>query len=427
MVDEIIILILGFVFLLVLDIILLAARTSFLHVNTARLIAIRDHLDPNAAKTLALLPLTPRMRASMNLSLIICRFLMALLIYIALSKYLVSGWVIPVWLVFVFLLFWTEWFVERRVLRSTETWSQRLTDFVIALSVITWLFLLPLNWLKEPTDYLEPANIVTEDELKTLVDAGQEEGIFEKEERRMIYSIFQLGDTLAREIMVPRIDMMALDVMTPLTQAVDALLESGYSRAPIYEETVDKTVGLLYTKDLLKVWREGNQVSSLRDLLRPAYFVPEAKKVDELLAEMQNRRVHMAIVVDEYGGVAGLVTLEDIVEEIVGEILDEYDQGEEAPYESVDEGEYVFLGRIDLDDFNEIMQSNLDNEDADTLGGFIYSQLGRVPTVGEVLLVENLELVVEQVSARRIHKVRARWLPTELSDQVEENGRIDRS
>lgn len=422
---DLFLLIFGLILILGFDLILVAARASFLHVNTARLIAIRDHLDPDAAKTLALLPLSPRMRASINLALLFCRFSMALLVYLVASKNLVSGWVIPVWILFVFVVFWAEWMVERRVIRSTETWSLRLTDFVQVLSVVTWLFLIPLSWLREPTNYVEPANIVTEDELKNLVDAGQEEGIFEQGERRMIYSIFQLGDTLAREIMVPRIDMMALDVVTPLPQAVDALLESGYSRAPIYEDTVDKTIGLLYTKDLLKVWREGNRVGSLRDLLRPAYFVPEAKKVDELLAEMQNRRVHMAIVVDEYGGVAGLVTLEDIVEEIVGEILDEYDQGEEALYQGLDEGEYIFLGRIDLDDFNEIMQSNLDKEDADTLGGFIYSQLGRVPTVGEVLLVENLELVVEQVSARRIHKVRARWLPKEATDQVEENGHFD--
>ncbi len=424
--NELISLSLGLVLLILFDVILVASRASFLHVNTARLIALRDHLEPTAAKTLALLPLSPRMRASINLSLLFSRFSMALLGYLTASKLFISPGVIPAWLVFVFLVFWAEWLVERRVIRNTESWSLRLTDFVRVLSVITWFFLLPLNWLREPTDYIEPANVVTEDELKILVDAGQEEGIFEQGERRMIYSIFQLGDTLAREIMVPRIDMLALDVLTPLPQAVDALLESGYSRAPIYEDTVDRTIGLLYTKDLLKVWREGNQVSSLRDLLRPAYFVPEAKKVDELLAEMQSRRVHMAVVVDEYGGVAGLVTLEDIVEEIVGEILDEYDQSEEALYEGPDEGEYVFLGRIDLDDFNEIMQSNLDKEDADTLGGFIYSELGRVPTVGEVILLENLELVVEQVSARRIHKVRARWLPEQAVDQGEENGRVER-
>jgi CBS domain containing-hemolysin-like protein len=149
---------------------------------------------------------------------------------------------------------------------------------------------------------------------------------------------------------------------------------------------------------------------SLRDLLRPAHFVPEAKKVDELLAEMQSRRIHMAIVVDEYGGVAGLVTLEDIVEEIVGEILDEYDQFEEAPYQKLSDGSYVFQGRVNLDDFNEIMGCDLPSDEADTLGGYIYSRLGRAPAVGEAVHKGNLVLTVEQVSARRIRKVSARWV-----------------
>jgi Mg2+/Co2+ transporter CorC len=176
----------------------------------------------------------------------------------------------------------------------------------------------------------------------------------------------------------------------------------------------------LYAKDLLRVWRTGGQLNSLRDLLRPAYFVPEAKKVDELLTELQAQRIHMAIVVDEYGGVAGLVTLEDIVEEIVGEILDEYDQAEEAPYQVLKTGEHIFLGRVDLDDFNEIMSSNLPSDEADTIGGFMYSRIGRVPEVGEKVKEDTLLLTVEQVSGRRIRKVRAQWLLPE-ADEGEEN------
>jgi CBS domain containing-hemolysin-like protein len=211
--------------------------------------------------------------------------------------------------------------------------------------------------------------------------------------------------------MVPRIDILALEVDTPLLQAVDAFIRSGHSRLPVYQETVDNILGLLYAKDLLRIWREGNQISSLHELLRQAYFVPEAKKVDELFAELQARRVHMAIVVDEYGGVAGLVTLEDIVEEIVGEIQDEYDQAEESPYQAGEAGDFVFQGRIDLDDFNEIMESDLPKTEADTLGGFVYSQIGHVPVVGDALQVENLLLTVEQVTGRRIRKVRARRIP----------------
>jgi putative hemolysin len=221
--------------------------------------------------------------------------------------------------------------------------------------------------------------------------------------------------------MIPRIDILALDVQTRLPIAVDTLLSSGFSRVPIYEETVDNVVGVLYTKDLLKVWREGSEISSLKSLLRPAYFVPEAKKVDELLAEMQSRRVHMAVVVDEYGGVAGVVTLEDIVEEIVGEIQDEYDQAEELPYQQGAEGEYIFQGRVDLDDFNEVMGSLLPSDEADTIGGFIYNRVGRVPNAGESIQIDNLLLNVEQVTGRRIRKVRAYWLPVEVEEKKEDS------
>jgi putative hemolysin len=259
---------------------------------------------------------------------------------------------------------------------------------------------------------------VTEDDLRTLVEAtGQQDGLLEPDERKMIHSIFELGSTLAREIMVPRIDMLALDVMTPLPGAVDAFLKSGHSRVPVFEETVDNILGVLYAKDLLMVWHEGGELQSLRSLLRKAYFVPEAKKVDELLAELQRQRVHMAVVVDEYGGIAGLVTLEDIVEEIVGEIQDEYDQAEELPYEELANGEYIFQGRIDLDDFNEITTSNLPKDEADTLAGFIYSRLGRVPSAGENLRTDNLLLTVEQVSGRRIRKVRVQAALTEQPDE----------
>ena len=234
----------------------------------------------------------------------------------------------------------------------------------------------------------------------------------------MLRSIFELGNTLAREIMVPRIDILALDVHTNLPDALDVLLNTGHTRVPVYQDTVDNILGLLYAKDLLRVWREGDTTGSLRNLLRPAYFVPEAKKVDELLAEMQSRRVHMAMVVDEYGGIAGLVTMEDIVEEIVGEIQDEYDLAEELPYNELGDGEYLFMGRVDLDDLNEVLGTHLTKDEADTLGGLVYSRLGRVPLSGESVQVDDLLLTIEQVSGRRIRKVRVqRETPSSLDDQ----------
>ena len=422
---ELVYIIIALVLLLLLDLMAIAARGSFMQTNHARLLALREQSGERVNQTVALLLALARLRISLNLTLIITRFLLAglaLLIVYRLGVY-PTLLVVAGLLLMALVVFWFEWIVERNVARNPETWAMRLTGFVRLMVSVASFLLLPLLIFGDSTEMMETPSIVTEDELKTLVDAGQEEGIFEQGERRMIYSIFQLGDTLTREIMVPRIDMLALDVNTPLPDAVDALLQSGYSRVPVFEETVDNTLGLLYAKDLLRAWREGDELGSLRSLLREAYFVPEAKKVDELLAEMQSLRIHMAIVVDEYGGVAGLVTLEDIVEEILGEIQDEYDQGEEAPYQKMEDGKYMFLGRIDLDDFNEIMNSDLPSDEADTLGGYIYSRLGRVPTVGEKVRTGKLLLTVEQVSARRIRKVSARWLPAEI--QKEETNRAD--
>ncbi len=414
--------IIALVLLLALDLIGITARASFSQCSHGRLLALREQVGDKVNPTLALLPKLPRIKTSLNLSLVFSRFLMASLILIIttlppLSFSMLFSFVVL--LTFALLVFFLEWGVERAVSRSPEIWSVRLTVYVRVLLIVVFPFLIPIGQKNEIHGAAESTGLVTEDELKTLVDAGQEEGVFELGERRMIFSIFQLGETLAREIMVPRIDMLVLDVHTPLPEAVDSLINSGHSRVPVYEETVDHLLGILYAKDLLKVWREENKPSSLRDLLRPAYFVPEAKKVDELLAEMQKQRVHLAIIVDEYGGVAGMLTLEDIVEEIVGEIQDEYDQGEEAPFQKLADGSYSFQGRIDMDGFNEIMGSDLPSDEADTLGGYIYSRLGRVPTAGEKLQSEKLLLTVEQVSARRIRKVNARWLPP--GDQEEEN------
>lgn len=400
--------------LLLINLGAVATRAAFTQTSHGRLLSLKDGLEVQVNSTIQLLSLLPRLRASLNLTLVLTRFGMACLIF-AFTLGRLATWGIAIIVVAVaFLLFGLEWTLERVVSQNPERYATRYEP-IGRLFLALWA--LPIQLLmgpvKKPQNGEEqpPATTVTEDELMNLVDAGEEEGLFEQGERKMIFSIMQLSDTLAREIMVPRIDMLALDVQTAVDEAADALLRSGHSRVPVFEESVDNTLGLLYAKDLLRVWREGGQFASLRALLRPAYFVPEAKKVDELLTEMQSERFHMAIVVDEYGGVAGLLTLEDIVEEILGEIRDEFDQGEEAPYQALKDGQYLFLGRVDLDDFNEVMGSALISEEADTLGGFIYSELGRVPAVGESVRKDHLLLTVEQVSARRIRKVRAAWLP----------------
>jgi putative hemolysin len=259
---------------------------------------------------------------------------------------------------------------------------------------------------------------ITEEEIKTMVDAGEETGIIEEDEKEMIYSIFELGETMAREVMVPRIDIVAVESKTPVQQALDLILEKGHSRIPVYEETIDNIVGLLYAKDLLGQLRDGDATVALRDILRPAYFIPETKKADELLQDLQQRKVHIAIVVDEYGGTAGLVTIEDLVEEIVGEIQDEYD-AEEPFIEVVSDDEFIFNARVDLDDVNKLMNVELPSERCDTLGGFIYSQLGKVPKVGDEILFDGIKIAVLSVVGRRIKKVKVTRERIERMKEVE--------
>ncbi len=246
---------------------------------------------------------------------------------------------------------------------------------------------------------------VTEEELRMLVTVGSDEGVIEEEEREMIHSIFELGDRPVREIMVPRIDMVTLESDDTLDEATTLIMQGGQSRIPVYEDTIDNIIGVLYAKDLLRHLRQGNTQVKVRDSVRPAYFVPESKKLDDLLHELQHQRVHMAIVVDEYGAVAGLVTIEDLVEEIIGDIQDEYDK-EEVLYERIGDDDYVMDAKISIDDFNELLDSKLSDEDYDTLGGFVYTQLDKVPSVGDEVKYQNLTLTVLSTKGRRITKVK---------------------
>src|SRR6266513_87409 len=286
--------------------------------------------------------------------------------------------------------------------------------FVKPVRAVSWL-LQPVVWtLSAITNTLvrlmggqvrRPGPFVTEEELRLLLTVGEEQGVLEEEETEMIHSIFEFADTTVREVMVPRIDVVTLESNATVDEAVDLALQGGHSRIPVYEENIDNIIGVLYVKDMLKQLREGHNNYPVRDLVREAYFVPETKKLDDLLREIQQRRVHMAIIVDEYGSVAGLVTIEDLVEEIVGDIQDEYDR-EEKLYEQVNENEYIFNAKISIDEFNEIMGMSLGDTDYETLGGFLYAQLDKIPNVGDTITFENLKFTVLTTRGRRITQVR---------------------
>jgi putative hemolysin len=251
---------------------------------------------------------------------------------------------------------------------------------------------------------------VTEEELRLLVNVGEEEGVLEEGETDMIHSVFEFADTTVREVMIPRIDMVTLESDATVDEAVDVALQGGFSRIPVYEETIDNIIGVLFTKDMLKQLREDHNSLPIRELVRPAYFVPETKKLDDLLREIR-QRTHMAIVVDEYGSVAGLVTIEDLVEEIVGDIQDEYDR-EENLFEQVTQYEYIFDAKINLDEFNELMDTDLENEDYETLGGFLLGQLDKIPVPGDTITYKNLTFTVLTTRGLRITKVKVERVGT---------------
>ncbi|MGI8609083.1 MAG: hemolysin family protein [Candidatus Dormibacteria bacterium] len=254
---------------------------------------------------------------------------------------------------------------------------------------------------------------VTEDELKMLVTVGEEEGIIEEEEREMIHGVIEIGDMSVREVMIPRIDIVAVEVNKPVDQIVKLVLKHGHTRIPVFEETIDHIVGVAYAKDLLRYSSQRRPAGvetkgDLRKIMRKPYFVPENKNLSEFLHEMRENRVHMATVIDEHGQTAGIITIEDIIEEIVGPIRDEYDVMEEEELQFLAPNEAVLDARVSLDDAREELGLQLPADDVDSLGGFIYSHLGAIPRAGEVINLEGVRMTVVSVRGQRIGKVRVR-------------------
>ena len=251
--------------------------------------------------------------------------------------------------------------------------------------------------------------LVTEDEIKSLVETGQAQGVLQEREQRMITSIFAISEKPVHEVMVPRTDIVAIDVDTPPDEILKIITNIGHSRIPLYEGSPDNIIGILYVKDLFRRLARGEKDVQIRPYMRPAQFVPESKKIDQLLRDMQKDKIHIAIVVDEYGGTSGLVTIEDLVEEIVGEIRDEYDVEQEMVL-PVSESEALMDARVPFEDVRETFDLDLPPAEAapnyDTLGGFVVAQLGRFPKAGEAVEAGGARFVVESVEGRRIRRVR---------------------
>jgi CBS domain containing-hemolysin-like protein len=249
-----------------------------------------------------------------------------------------------------------------------------------------------------------PGPFVTEEELRMLVVMGEQQGVVEQEERQMMMGVLEMTDKAVREIMVPRVDVIAVEDDKTVAQVIEIIVEHGHSRIPVYEETMDNIVGVVYAKDLLK--HDDAADRGVKTLVREAYFTPESKKVGELLHDMQVRKVHIAIVVDEYGGTAGIVTMEDLFEEIVGPIRDEYDIAEQEEIQFLSDHEVLLSARVSVDDVREMLHLDIEDTDADSIGGYVYERLGEIPKAGATVGVGHARITVETVRRQSIRTLR---------------------
>lgn len=288
--------------------------------------------------------------------------------------------------------------VAKRVYKPLKGLTFLMTPVVFILNKITSVVIRIIGG-EVTTDTL-----VTEEDIRSLVDAGEEEGILQVEEKEMIQNIFDIDDLDVAEVMVPRIDIVALPKETTIRELVDSPVDFGFSRIPVYDESIDNIIGILYAKDIIPIALDETKITSeiaVSEIMREAHYVPETKKVNVLLKELQLKKIHMAIVLDEYGGTEGLVTIEDILEEIVGEIFDEYDS-EVNLIRKVGQDRYVVQGDISLDEVNDNVGSDLPADDFDSIGGFIFSTLGRIPEEGDRVDYQNLEFKVLGMENRRV-------------------------
>jgi len=246
---------------------------------------------------------------------------------------------------------------------------------------------------------------ITHEELKTIVNVSYKEGILEGEEKDMIYNVFDFSDSQVNDVMVPRTEIVAIDIELPYEEIIDIINKEQYSRIPVYENTIDNIIGILYVKDLLFLNSNKEAVFDLRKYIRQPYFTPEFKSIKELFKEMRINRTHMVVIIDEYGGTEGIVTIEDVVEEIVGDIEDEYDK-EIKEMEVIQEDEYLVNGNVRIDAINELIGTHIESEDFDTIAGFVIGIIDRLPELGEEIEYENIKFIVESIDRNRIEKIR---------------------
>jgi CBS domain containing-hemolysin-like protein len=402
----------GIVALLATSAVLAMAETAFVRINRIRAMTLVEEGRKGAER---LLKLMEQPETALNLVLLlvlICQLTAATLVGVLVERKLggyglLAGTAIEIVAFFVL----AEVAPKTYAIQNTERAALRLSGLLWALTRFPPLrlvsrILIGVANVILPGKGLKKGPYTTEEDIRTMADVAADEQVIEREERRLIHSIFEFGDTVVREVMVPRPDMIGVEADGTVDAALEKAITAGVSRLPAFGEGPDDILGLVYLKDIVRRTRESNGAhGTLRELVRPAVFVPEQKRVAELLREMQQDKFHMAVVIDEYGGTAGLVTLEDLLEEIVGEIVDEYDV--EAPkVERLPGGGLRVSGGTPIDEVNELLEVELPDTDWDTVGGLMFNLLGHVPVEGETVDFQGLEFRAERIQGRRIRVVR---------------------
>jgi CBS domain containing-hemolysin-like protein len=398
-------------------------ETAFTRMSRVRALALEDEGRRGAGRLARMLEHPERTLNVVYLLALFCQLTTGSLVGFVLSR-VVGPWGFAIGIVVQFVVF----FVVGEV--APKTYALQHTDGAVLRNSGLLAFLSnfpPLRWASRsliglanliiPGRQPKEGPYVSEEEIRTMADVAAEEEAIERDERRLIHSIFEFGDMVVREAMTPRTDMVAIDADATIEDGITAAIEGGFSRIPAYEGSTDNIIGLVFLKDLVALARASKRNEPVRTALREAEFVPEQKRVAELLREMQTKQFHMAIVIDEYGGTSGLVTLEDLLEEIVGDIADEYDV-EEPSVEHLPGGALRVPGGTSIDDVSDELGVELPDTEWDTVGGLVFNLLGHVPEEGECVRFQGLEFRTERVKGRRIVSVHIRPAPNAAAEPV---------
>ena len=391
---------------------LAAAETSLTRMSRARAMHLAEEERRGARQLLTLVEQPARFLNLVLLLVLVVQFFATALFTSVLSRLVGGGLGVAIAatamtiLTFIF----AEVAPKTYAVQQTDRAALAVAPFVYVLTRLPVLgpltrLLIAIGNVVTPGKGLKSGPFVSEEEIRALVDEAERDEVIEEEEREMIHSIFEFGDTILREVMVPRPDMVAVPVTTSLQEVLELILRTGFSRIPVYQRDIDDIVGLAYAKDVLRRLHDGQADKPLADILRPAPFMPESMRAAECLREMRRRKSHMVIVIDEYGGTAGLVTIEDLLEEIVGEIADEYDL-EEPNVEPLPDGDYRVNARLGIDEVNELLDVELPSTEWDSIGGLLFNLVGGVPREGQEVEFQGLRLRAERVQGRRIGRVR---------------------